>query len=108
MASLPLQGRRDQDLPVAMPQAWHPYTSRCRGREQKMTITNRSAWRRANLFDFSAGDDNLFGADRYRWSLRFTVINVANKVALYNFLSTLSGTRYVTPRVGTVELGFHF
>jgi len=61
-----------------------------------------------NLFDFSAGDDNLFGADRYRWSLRFTVINVANKVALYNFLSTFSGTHYVTPRAETVELGFHF
>ena len=61
-----------------------------------------------NLFDFSAGDDNLFGADRYRWSLRFTVINVANKVVLYNFLSTFSGTHYVTPRAETVELSFHF
>ena len=61
-----------------------------------------------NLFDLSAGDDNLFGGDRYRWSLRFTVINVANKVALYNFLSTFSGTHYVTPRAETVELGFHF
>ena len=61
-----------------------------------------------NLFDFSAGDDNLFGAERYRWSLRFTVINVANKVALYNFLSTLSGTHYVTPRAETVQLGFRF
>ena len=42
------------------------------------------------------------------WSLRFTVINVANKVALYNFLSTLSGTHYVTPRAETVQLGFRF
>jgi hypothetical protein len=38
----------------------------------------------------------------------FTVINVTNKVALYNFLSTFSGTHYVTPRAETVELGFHF
>ena len=45
---------------------------------------------------------------RYRWSLRFTVINVANKVALYNYLSTFSGTHYVTPRTETAELGFHF
>ena len=41
-------------------------------------------------------------------ALRFTVINLANKVALYNFLSTFSGTHYVTPRTETVELGFHF
>ena len=61
-----------------------------------------------SLFDVSAGDDNLFRGDRHKWSLRFTVINVANKVALYNFLSTFSGTHYVTPRTETVELGFHF
>ena len=47
-------------------------------------------------------------ADRYKWSLRFTVINLTNKEALYNFLSTFSGTHYVTPRTETVELGFHF
>jgi len=40
--------------------------------------------------------------------VRVTVINVANKVTLYNFLSTFSGTRYVTPRTVTAELGFHF
>ena len=61
-----------------------------------------------NLFDISVGHDNLFHGDRYKWSLRFTAINVTNKVALYNFLSTFSGTHYVTPRSETVELGFHF
>ncbi|MBZ5644852.1 MAG: TonB-dependent receptor [Acidobacteriia bacterium] len=61
-----------------------------------------------NLFDVSVGDDNLFQKDRYRWSLRFTVINVTNKVALYNFLSTFSGTHFITPRTLTGELGFHF
>jgi hypothetical protein len=61
-----------------------------------------------NLFDIAAGDDDLFHNDRYRWSLRFTVINVTNKKALYNFLSTFSGTNYVTPRAVTAELGFHF
>jgi hypothetical protein len=61
-----------------------------------------------NLFDIAVGQDNLFHGDRYKWSLRFTVINLANKVALYNFLSTFSGTHYVTPRTETVELGFHF
>jgi len=61
-----------------------------------------------HLFDVSVGDDNLFQKDRYRWSLRFTAINVTNKVTLYNFLSTFSGTHFVTPRAFTAELGFHF
>jgi hypothetical protein len=61
-----------------------------------------------NLFDVSIGDDNLFGSDRYKWSLQLTAINLTNKVALYNFLSTFSGTHYVTPRALTVQLGFHF
>ena len=61
-----------------------------------------------SLFDVSVGEDNLFHGDRYKWSLRFTVINVTNKTALYNFFSTFSGTHYVTPRSETVELGFHF
>ncbi|HXC47917.1 MAG TPA: TonB-dependent receptor [Candidatus Sulfotelmatobacter sp.] len=61
-----------------------------------------------NLFDMSLGQDNLFRGDRYKWSLRFTVINLTNKTALYNFLSTFSGTHFVTPRTETVELGFHF
>ena len=61
-----------------------------------------------NLFDAAVGDDNIFHTDRYRWSARFTVINLTNKEALYNFLSTFSGTHYVTPRTFTGELGFHF
>jgi hypothetical protein len=61
-----------------------------------------------NLFDLSVGDDNLFHADRYKWSLRLTAINLTNKTALYNFLSTFSGTHFVTPRAYTAELGFHF
>jgi hypothetical protein len=61
-----------------------------------------------NLFDLAVGQDNIFRGDRYKWSLRFTVINLTNKVALYNFLSTFSGTHYVTPRSETMELGFHF
>ncbi len=61
-----------------------------------------------NLFDIAVGEDNLFNGDRHKWSLRFTVINLADKTALYNFLSTFSGTHYVTPRTESVELGFHF
>jgi hypothetical protein len=61
-----------------------------------------------NLFDASVGQDNLFKGDKYKWSLRLTGVNVLNKYALYNFLSTFSGTHYVTPRALTAELGFHF
>ena len=61
-----------------------------------------------NLFDVAVGHDNLFHGDRYRWSARVTVINVTNKEALYNFLSTFSGTHFVSPRSVTGELGFHF
>jgi hypothetical protein len=61
-----------------------------------------------NLFDLAFGDDNLFRGDRYKWSLRLTAINIGNKGAVYNFLSTFSGTHYVTPRALSAEVGFHF
>jgi carboxypeptidase family protein/TonB-dependent receptor-like protein len=65
-----------------------------------------------NLFDLSLGDDDLFHhwrkSERYTWSAKFTVVNLGNADVLYNFLSTFSGTHYVTPRTETVELGFHF
>ena len=61
-----------------------------------------------HLFDLAVGHDNLFHGDRYRWSLRLTAINITDERALYNFLSTFSGTHYVTPRSYTAEVGFHF
>ncbi|HUJ32942.1 MAG TPA: carboxypeptidase regulatory-like domain-containing protein [Candidatus Acidoferrum sp.] len=63
-----------------------------------------------NLFDLAVGDDNLFRgrSDRYKWSVQVTVINLANRLALYNFLSTFSGTHYVTPRTFTGQIAFHF
>jgi hypothetical protein len=64
--------------------------------------------RQRNLYDASVGEDNLFNGDRYKWSLHLTGVNMTNKYALYNFLSTFSGTHYVTPRSLSAELGFHF
>jgi Carboxypeptidase regulatory-like domain len=61
-----------------------------------------------NLFDLAVGHDNLFRGDRYKWSARLEVINLTNNYALYNFLSTFSGTHYVTPRAITGTVGFHF
>ena len=49
-----------------------------------------------------------FQADKYKVSLQLTAINITNNYELYNFLSTFSGTHYVTPRALTAQLGFHF
>jgi Carboxypeptidase regulatory-like domain len=61
-----------------------------------------------SLFDLGVGHDNIFHADRYKVSARLTVVNLTNKEALYNFISTFSGTHYVTPRAITGMIGFHF
>jgi len=61
-----------------------------------------------HLFDMAVGDDNLFHGDHHKWSLQVTVVNLLDKEALYNFLSTFSGTHYVTPQAITAEIGFHF
>jgi len=61
-----------------------------------------------SLFDLAVGHDNIFNSDKYKWSARVTVVNLANKEALYNFLSTFSGTHYVTPRTITATIGLHF
>jgi hypothetical protein len=36
------------------------------------------------------------------------VANLTNREALYNFLSTFSGTHYVSPRALTATISFHF
>jgi len=51
-----------------------------------------------SLFDASLGEDNIFHSKRYKMNLDLTAVNLTNKYALYNFLSTFSGTHYVTPR----------
>jgi hypothetical protein len=61
-----------------------------------------------SLFDAAIGHDNIFNGDRYKWGARFTVINLTNKQTLYNFLSTFSGTHFVTPRTYTAALSFNF
>lgn len=61
-----------------------------------------------NLFDASVGKENIFHADRYKVNFDLTAINVTDKYALYNFLSTFSGTHYVTPRALTAKITFNF
>ncbi len=61
-----------------------------------------------NLFDMDAGWDNIFHRKHYQANLSLTVTNVTNKVALYNFLSTFSGTHFVPPRMITAQATFNF
>jgi hypothetical protein len=61
-----------------------------------------------SLFDVAIGHDNLLHGEKYKVSAQLTIINLTNKYALYNFLSTFSGTHYVTPRALTAELTLHF
>ena len=51
-----------------------------------------------NVLDAAIGHDNLLRTDRYRLRARVSVTNVTGAVALYNFLSTFSGTHFVSPR----------
>jgi Carboxypeptidase regulatory-like domain len=61
-----------------------------------------------NLFDATVGQDNIFRADHYKVNFNLTAINFTDKYALYNFLSTFSGTHYVTPRALTAKLTLNF
>ncbi len=69
---------------------------------------NPSRIQQRHLFDIAVGEDNLFHGDKNKVGLRVTAINVTNNYALYNFLSTFSGTHYVTPRAVTGEVSFNF
>jgi len=70
--------------------------------------TNPAQIASRHLFDFSVGTDNLFATDHKKVTLRFTAMNITNKVALYNFLSTFSGTHFITPRAFQVQAGVTF
>jgi hypothetical protein len=61
-----------------------------------------------NVFDLSAGTDNLLRTERAKMTLRFTIINLTNKNGLYNFESTFSGTHFISPRVFQVQTGLTF
>jgi hypothetical protein len=61
-----------------------------------------------SLFDVSVGKENLFNRDRYKVNLDVTAINITNDYTLYNFLSTFSGTHYVSPRALTGKITLNF
>jgi len=62
-----------------------------------------------HIFDVGVGTDNLFNQqERSHVTLRFTISNFTNKIALYNFHSTFTGTHFVAPRTYTGAIGFVF
>jgi len=61
-----------------------------------------------NLFDVGVGTDNLFHHDKFKTTLKFEAVNITNEAALYNFLSTFSGTHWVSPRTYQLTMGFAF
>jgi hypothetical protein len=61
-----------------------------------------------HLFDAVVGQENIFHNDRYKWNAQVSAVNLTNKYALYNFLSTFSGTHYVTPRSVTAQISLNF
>ena len=71
-------------------------------------VTNPARIAPRHLFDLGFGTDNLFHTDRTKVRLRFSVVNLTNRQALYNFLSTFSGTHFVTPRAYQFQVGVTF
>ena len=61
-----------------------------------------------NLFDIGVGIDNVFHHEKFKTNVKFTAVNITNQAALYNFLSTFSGTHWVTPRSYQVSLGWNY
>jgi hypothetical protein len=76
------------------------------GTEDDVTNPPRIAPR--NLFDLGIGADNLLRGTKTKVKVRLSVVNLGNKEALYNFLSTFSGTHFVTPRAVQFQVGLGF
>ncbi|PWU04483.1 MAG: TonB-dependent receptor [Terriglobia bacterium] len=62
-----------------------------------------------HVFNIGFGTDNLFHSEkRERFTASVEIANLTNKVALYNFLSTFSGTHFLQPRTFVARVGFVF
>jgi hypothetical protein len=62
-----------------------------------------------HVFNLGIGTDNLFHTEkRERFTASVDIANLTNKVALYNFLSTFSGTHFLQPRTVVARVGFVF
>jgi hypothetical protein len=62
-----------------------------------------------NVFNLGIGTDNLLHREGLRrYTAAIEIANLTNKVALYNFLSTFSGTHFLQPRTVVARIGFVF
>ena len=62
-----------------------------------------------NVFNLGVGTDNLLHREgRRRITASVAIDNLTNKVALYNFLSTFSGTHFLQPRTVAAHIGLVF
>ena len=61
-----------------------------------------------HLHNISVGTENLLHGERGRMTLRFSIANLANREALYNFLSPFGGTHFVAPRTLQAQIGWVF
>jgi hypothetical protein len=71
-------------------------------------LNNPSRVAPRHLFDLGLGTDNLLQTNAVKLRVRLSVINLTNQEALYNFLSTFSGTHFVTPRTYQMQVGITF
>ncbi|HVB40942.1 MAG TPA: TonB-dependent receptor [Terriglobales bacterium] len=76
------------------------------GTENNDTNPPRIASR--NVLDLGFGDDALRRTEFGVLSAHLSVTNITNTDALYNFLSTFSGTHFVQPRAVQLRLGVSF
>src|SRR5882762_6842780 len=62
-----------------------------------------------NIFNLGVGTDNLLHREGpRRITASIEIANLTNKVSLYNFLSTFSGTHFLQPRTIVGHVGFTF
>lgn len=61
-----------------------------------------------SVFDISLGEDDLYHHERQQIGIHADIVNLTNEDGLYNFLSTFSGTHFLTPRAITVQLTYAF
>jgi hypothetical protein len=61
-----------------------------------------------NTVDLSVGEDELIHHGNQSLGIRAEVVNLNNTKALYNFLSTFSGTHFLTTRAVTIGLRYGF
>ncbi|MBZ5727688.1 MAG: TonB-dependent receptor [Acidobacteriia bacterium] len=62
-----------------------------------------------HVFNLGIGTDNLLHKEGHtRVTASVDIANLTNKVALYNFLSTFSGTHFLQPRTVVARIGLMF